>query len=123
MASTQARVDPVGFGVYVHWPFCASKCPYCDFNSHVRAGGTDQARYLAAFQRELRYFHQLAGSRRVTSIFFGGGTPSLMTPATVGGLLEEIARLWTIEPNAEITLEANPSSAEAQRFRGYRAAG
>jgi putative oxygen-independent coproporphyrinogen III oxidase len=122
-ASSRTNVDPVGFGVYVHWPFCASKCPYCDFNSHVRPGGTDQARYLAAFQRELRYFHHLAGPRKVTSIFFGGGTPSLMTPATVGGILEEIARLWGVEPDAEITLEANPSSVEAQRFRGYRAAG
>ena len=118
-----ANPDAVGFGVYVHWPFCASKCPYCDFNSHVRAGGTDQARYLAAFQRELQHVRNLVGARLVTSIFFGGGTPSLMTPATVGGMLDGIARMCPIERDAEITLEANPSSVEAERFRGYRAAG
>jgi putative oxygen-independent coproporphyrinogen III oxidase len=122
-ASSPPSADTAGFGVYLHWPFCASKCPYCDFNSHVRAGGIDQARYLSAFQRELRYFHDLLGVRTVTSIFFGGGTPSLMSPATVGGILDGIARLWAIAPEAEITLEANPSSVEAERFRGYRLAG
>jgi putative oxygen-independent coproporphyrinogen III oxidase len=117
-----ANADAAGFGVYVHWPFCASKCPYCDFNSHVR-GGVDQARYLAAFLRELRHVRDLVGVRTVTSIFFGGGTPSLMQPVTVGGILDGIGGLWAIEADAEITLEANPSSVEAERFRGYRAAG
>ena len=112
-----------GFGVYVHWPFCLSKCPYCDFNSHVRAAGVDQARFVASFAKELKHRAQLAPGREVTSIFFGGGTPSLMKPETVGAILNEIARNWTIAPGAEITLEANPTSVEAERFRGYRAAG
>lgn len=115
--------DGAGFGVYVHWPFCASKCPYCDFNSHVRVGGTDQARFLAAFRREIRHTRERTGARRVQSIFFGGGTPSLMAPATVAGILDEIARNWHVEPGAEITLEANPSSVEAGRFHDYRSAG
>jgi putative oxygen-independent coproporphyrinogen III oxidase len=121
-ALKSANADAAGFGVYVHWPFCASKCPYCDFNSHVR-GGVDQARYLAAFLRELRHVRDLVGVRTVTSIFFGGGTPSLMQPATVGGILDGIGGLWAIEADAEITFEANPSSVEAERFHGYWAAG
>jgi len=116
-----------GFGVYVHWPFCASKCPYCDFNSHVRPGGpnggVDEPRFLAAFLRELEHWAALAPGRRVGSVFFGGGTPSLMRPATVGALIDAIARHWPLEADAEITLEANPSSVEAARFRGYRDAG
>jgi oxygen-independent coproporphyrinogen-3 oxidase len=115
--------DGAGFGVYVHWPFCASKCPYCDFNSHVRAGGIDEARFLGAFLKELQHWAALAPGRTVTSIFFGGGTPSLMSAATVGAVLEAIGSLLAVEPGAEITLEANPSSVEAARFRGYRAAG
>jgi putative oxygen-independent coproporphyrinogen III oxidase len=111
------------FGVYLHWPFCASKCPYCDFNSHVRAGGIDEARFVAAYRRELRHWAKLAPGRTVGSIFFGGGTPSLMSPASVGALLEEIGALWSIEPGVEVTLEANPSSVEADRFGGYRSAG
>jgi oxygen-independent coproporphyrinogen-3 oxidase len=107
----------------VHWPFCASKCPYCDFNSHVRAGGIDEARFRAAFLRELEHWAALAPGRRVGSVFFGGGTPSLMSPATVGALIDAIARHWPLQPDAEITLEANPSSVEAARLRGYRAAG
>jgi putative oxygen-independent coproporphyrinogen III oxidase len=122
-ARREDEAGSAGFGVYVHWPFCASKCPYCDFNSHVRAGGIDEARFRAAFLTELEHWGRLAPGRRVASIFFGGGTPSLMSPATTGAILEAIARLWTVEPNAEITLEANPSSVEAGRFRGYRAAG
>jgi putative oxygen-independent coproporphyrinogen III oxidase len=114
--------DP-GFGVYVHWPFCASKCPYCDFNSHVRMAGVDEPRFTAAFAREIGHMAALAPGRTVTSIFLGGGTPSLMAPATVGGILDRIAAAWTIAPGAEITLEANPSSVEADRFAGYRAAG
>ncbi len=114
--------DP-GFAVYVHWPFCLSKCPYCDFNSHVREGGVDEARFLAAFRAEIAHRASLAPGRAVRSIFFGGGTPSLMDPKTVGGVVEAVAAHWAIEPGAEITLEANPTSVEARRFRGYRAAG
>jgi putative oxygen-independent coproporphyrinogen III oxidase len=111
------------FGVYVHWPFCAQKCPYCDFNSHVRHGGWDEARFLAAYIAELRYFASVAPGRTVHSVFFGGGTPSLMQPATTAAIIDEIARLWPVEAGAEITLEANPSSVEAERFRGFRSAG
>ena len=112
-----------GFGVYLHWPFCAAKCPYCDFNSHVRHQPPDQVRFAAAFRRELEHFRARTGPREVTSIFLGGGTPSLMEPDTVGALLETVAELWTVPNGIEITLEANPSSVEAGRFRGYRAAG
>ncbi|HEU0159871.1 MAG TPA: radical SAM family heme chaperone HemW [Hyphomicrobiaceae bacterium] len=111
------------FGVYLHWPFCASKCPYCDFNSHVRAGGIDEARFVRAYRRELRHWARLTPARRVGSIFFGGGTPSLMSPGAVGDLLDEIGALWAIDAEVEVTLEANPSSVEAGRFSGYRAAG
>lgn len=116
------RADP-GFGVYVHWPFCAQKCPYCDFNSHVRFGGWDEDRFLAAYLRELDTMAGRIGPRNVASIFFGGGTPSLMKPSTVAAILDRIALLWTVERSAEITLEANPGSVEAARFEGYRAAG
>ncbi|MCX5477799.1 radical SAM family heme chaperone HemW [Kaistia geumhonensis] len=115
-------IDP-GFGVYVHWPFCASKCPYCDFNSHVRREGVDQVRFAAALVAELKQTAARIGPRRVDSIFLGGGTPSLMDPATVGTVLDAVASVWTLAPDAEITMEANPSSVEAERFRGYRAAG
>jgi putative oxygen-independent coproporphyrinogen III oxidase len=114
--------DP-GFGVYVHWPFCLAKCPYCDFNSHVRQGGVDQARFVAAFRSEIASMGRLAPGRTVSSIFFGGGTPSLMEPATVAAILEAIGGTWTIAPGAEVTLEANPTSVEAERFKGYRFAG
>ncbi|WP_185983942.1 radical SAM family heme chaperone HemW [Aureimonas mangrovi] len=114
--------DP-GFGVYVHWPFCAAKCPYCDFNSHVRHQPVDQKRYVAAFAREIAEMARRSPGQRVTSIFLGGGTPSLMEPGTVAAILEAVAANWTVEDGAEITLEANPSSVEAERFRGYRAAG
>lgn len=111
------------FGVYIHWPFCASKCPYCDFNSHVRPGGVDETRFLQAYLRELEYFAELSPGKRVKSIFFGGGTPSLMQPHTVQSLIAHIEHLWGIEEDAEITLEANPSSVEADRFAGYQRAG
>ena len=111
-----------GFAVYVHWPFCQSKCPYCDFNSHVVAN-IDQTRWARALARELEHMRALWGPRRVRSVFFGGGTPSLMLPETVDAVLSKIASLWTMEEGAEITLEANPTSVEADRFRGYRAAG
>jgi oxygen-independent coproporphyrinogen-3 oxidase len=122
-AAARAAETDAGFGIYVHWPFCASKCPYCDFNSHVRSGGIDEARFLRAYVRELRHWAELAPGRSVSSIFFGGGTPSLMSAATVAALLDEIAGLWGVDAGAEITLEANPSSVEAARFLGFRAAG
>lgn len=120
---TPAEFCPDQFGIYVHWPFCAAKCPYCDFNSHVRHAPVDQARYLAAYRREIATLAAHMPGRQVTSIFLGGGTPSLMAPETVGGLLEAIAAHWPVAADAEVTLEANPSSVEADRFRGYRAAG
>ncbi len=112
-----------GFGVYIHWPFCAAKCPYCDFNSHVRHRPVEQDVFVEAHLREIAHMAQLAPGRAVTSVFFGGGTPSLMEPQTVSRILDAIAGKWTLAENAEITLEANPSSVEAERFRGYRAAG
>ena len=111
------------FGVYVHWPFCKAKCPYCDFNSHVRHEAVDHMRYANALVRELSYMKQLAPDKSVTSIFFGGGTPSLMPPAAVALVLDAIAALWPVLADAEITLEANPTSVEAENFRGYRSAG
>ncbi|MCA1299594.1 radical SAM family heme chaperone HemW [Stappia indica] len=112
-----------GFGIYVHWPFCQAKCPYCDFNSHVRHTAVDQARFAAAFERELAYFAERTPGRTVNSIFLGGGTPSLMEPATVGRILDAISGLWSVDPAVEVSMEANPSSVEAGRFRGYRTAG
>ncbi len=111
------------FAVYVHWPFCLSKCPYCDFNSHVRHGGVDETRFVRAYEREIAATAERTGERNVSSIFFGGGTPSLMQPSSVQSILDVIDRHWPISTNAEITLEANPSSVEAARLRGYRAAG
>ena len=123
MSNETTRGGIAAFGVYIHWPFCAQKCPYCDFNSHVRHQGWDEDRFLAAYLRELDAVAGMIGSRTVTSIFFGGGTPSLMKPATTAAILDHIAKLWTVDPKAEITLEANPGSVEAGRFKGYRAAG
>jgi oxygen-independent coproporphyrinogen-3 oxidase len=111
------------FGVYVHWPFCLSKCPYCDFNSHVRHTEIDQERFARAFEREIATTAQRIGSREVSSIFLGGGTPSLMQPETVGAVLDAIGKHWHVTGDVEVTLEANPTSVEATRFRGYRAAG
>jgi oxygen-independent coproporphyrinogen-3 oxidase len=115
--------QPSAFGVYVHWPFCLSKCPYCDFNSHVRHAGIDEARYIRAFSAEIAATAERVPGRDVSSIFFGGGTPSLMQPSTVQAILDAIAKHWTIAPDVEVTLEANPTSVDATRFRGYRAAG
>jgi oxygen-independent coproporphyrinogen-3 oxidase len=115
--------DATAFGVYVHWPFCAAKCPYCDFNSHVRHGGIDEARFAAALTREIATIAARVPDRRVSSIFLGGGTPSLMRPQTVAAILNAVSKAWPVAQDAEITLEANPSSVEADRFRGYRAAG
>ena len=114
-------VEPA-LAVYVHWPFCLAKCPYCDFNSHV-AERIDQARWRRAYAAEIDHWAALLPGRRVDSVFFGGGTPSLMAPATVAGVLDAVAAAWRLDAAAEITLEANPTSVEAARFRGFRAAG
>jgi putative oxygen-independent coproporphyrinogen III oxidase len=111
------------FGIYVHWPFCLSKCPYCDFNSHVRHAAIDESRFVRAFSTEIAATAARVPGRSVSSVFFGGGTPSLMQPQTIGAILEAIAQHWPIASDVEITLEANPSSVEATRFAGYRAAG
>lgn len=112
------------FGIYVHWPFCAAKCPYCDFNSHVRAA-LDETRWAEAVARELAWVRAAQGAEApvVESVFFGGGTPSLMSGRALGRVLDAIARSWPLAADVEITLEANPASAEAARFRDYRAAG
>jgi len=110
-------------GVYVHWPFCLSKCPYCDFNSHVRRAPIDEQRFVRAFAAEIASTAARVPGRTVSTIFFGGGTPSLMQPAAVSAILDSIARHWSVAPDAEVTLEANPTSVEAARFRGYRLAG
>ena len=123
MASQLYKPSNPGFAVYVHWPFCLSKCPYCDFNSHVRSAPIDEARFVAAFRTELAQRAKLTKGRTVSSIFFGGGTPSLMKPGTVAAILDAIAANWTVDPKVEVTLEANPTSVEANRFTGYRTAG
>lgn len=111
-----------GFGIYLHWPFCEAKCPYCDFNSHV-ATAIDHARWRGAYLSEIdRYADELPG-RVVQSVFFGGGTPSLMEPATVAAIIDRIAGRWPVAEDIEITLEANPGSVEAARFAAYRDAG
>jgi len=107
----------------VHWPFCLSKCPYCDFNSHVRHVAIDEDRFARAFAREIETTAARAASREVTSVFLGGGTPSLMRPQTVGSILDAIGKHWRVADDVEVTLEANPTSVEATRFAGYRAAG
>src|SRR6266545_3129390 len=117
------RGDAPGFGVYIHWPFCLSKCPYCDFNSHVRHAAIDEARFARAFAAEIAATAARVPRRTVSTIFFGGGTPSLMQPATVGAIIDAVGRHWPIAPDAEVTLEANPTSVEARRFHGFRLAG
>jgi putative oxygen-independent coproporphyrinogen III oxidase len=111
------------FGIYIHWPFCKAKCPYCDFNSHVRHEAVDHMRFAESIVHELKWLEQKSKGKKVTSIFFGGGTPSLMPPAAVDLVLQSIASLWNVSETAEITLEANPTSVEAENFRGYRTAG
>ncbi|MGE5148190.1 MAG: radical SAM family heme chaperone HemW [Candidatus Eiseniibacteriota bacterium] len=113
--------DP-GFGVYIHWPFCLAKCPYCDFNSHVRET-IDEARWRAALLAELDHYAAQTPGRTVTSVFFGGGTPSLMAPETAAALVERVKTRWKTAPDLEVTLEANPGAAEAARFAALRAAG
>jgi len=121
----EPKIQPwqrAGFALYVHWPFCQSKCPYCDFNSHV-AARVDEGRWLNAFRAEIRRLAIETNGRVLRSIFFGGGTPSLMAPVTVGGIIDEAAKSWAFSNDVEITLEANPTSVEAQRFRDFRSAG
>ena len=127
MTEGPAVISGAGFGIYVHWPFCESKCPYCNFNSHA-AGRVDQALWLNAYRSELDWaVQELSPSPdrlpTVTSIFFGGGTPSLMVPETVAGIMAAIRSAFPLADDAEVTLEANPSSAESGRFRGYADAG
>lgn len=117
-----AVVWPGGFGLYIHWPFCVSKCPYCDFNSHV-ADAVDHDRWRAALIAELRHYAAQTTGRRLDSIFFGGGTPSLMDPATTAALIDLARSLWTPADDLEITLEANPGTIDAARFADFRAAG
>lgn len=114
---TEAR-----FGVYIHWPFCESKCPYCDFNSHA-IEFVDDARWRAALLAELAHFASETNGREVGSLFFGGGTPSLMEPQSIAALIAAVRRHWPVADDLEVTLEANPSSYEMTRFRGFFAAG
>src|SRR5512134_3191230 len=118
------RVAPTdsGFGIYVHWPFCRAKCPYCDFNSHVGAE-VDHARWARALLAEIERYADQLGPRTLHSIFFGGGTPSLMAPETVTAVIERVSARFVPAPELEITLEANPTSSEADSFRAFRAAG
>jgi oxygen-independent coproporphyrinogen-3 oxidase len=111
-----------GFGLYLHWPFCQAKCPYCDFNSHVVAS-VDQTRWAAAFEKEIDRIADMTGDRVLNSVFFGGGTPSMMDVSTVDRILTRIQKRWRLANDLEVTLEANPTSIEAQRFAGYYAAG
>jgi len=120
--SSAISPPPAPLALYVHWPFCVSKCPYCDFNSHVRES-VDQAAWQKALLADLAHEAQALPDRRLTSIFFGGGTPSLMPPATVAAILDAAERHWGFAEGIEITLEANPSSVEAARFADLAAAG
>ena len=116
------KTDASSMGLYFHWPFCKAKCPYCDFNSHVRES-IDADRWGRAYARAIAHWAERLGERRIESVFFGGGTPSLMPADLVGAILAAVDRHWTLDADAEITLEANPTSVEASRFAGYRAAG
>ena len=119
-----ATIPRRGFGLYVHWPFCVSKCPYCDFNSHVRER-VDAARWQAAYLAELDHYADagIGAGQTITSVFFGGGTPSLMPPETAAAILEAARRRWRFAEDAEVTLEANPNSAEAGKFAAFADAG
>lgn len=112
----------MAFGVYIHWPYCKSKCPYCDFNSHV-AESVEHEVWADAYVRELEHWHGLTAGQKATSIFFGGGTPSLMKPETVARVIEAVAARWGLSADCEITLEANPTSYETEKFKVFRDAG
>ncbi len=109
-------------GIYIHWPFCEKKCPYCDFNSHVR-DNINHLKWLKAYLNELRYYASETSERVISSVFFGGGTPSLMKPSVIEKILDEIQSLWHCSKDMEVTAEANPSSSETQLFKGFRGAG
>jgi oxygen-independent coproporphyrinogen-3 oxidase len=111
-----------GFGLYIHWPFCQAKCPYCDFNSHV-AAQIDQSRWVSCYLSEIERYSAEVPGRTLSSIYFGGGTPSLMAPETVAAVLNAVRAAWPMANDLEVTLEANPTSVEAGRFRGFRDAG
>ncbi len=111
-----------GFGIYVHWPYCESICPYCDFNVHLYRS-VDESAWIKAFRSEISHHARLLPGRSVDSIFFGGGTPSLMSPEMVHAVIADVANAWTVTPRTEITLEANPTSVESGRFAGYSEAG
>ncbi len=111
-----------GFALYIHWPFCEAKCPYCDFNSHV-SRQIDQAAWKAAYLAELDRYAELVPNRVLNSVFFGGGTPSLMDPGTVAAILERVQKHWPVANDLEVTLEANPGSVESGRFREYAQGG
>ncbi len=110
------------FGVYIHWPFCLAKCPYCDFNSHVREG-IDHGAWRDAYLQSIDHYAALTPGRQVESIYFGGGTPSLMEPKTVEAIIDRIQQKWQVTNDIEITLEANPTSVEAEKFKAFKAAG
>ncbi len=122
MSTPEDRLGDRPFGIYIHWPFCLSKCPYCDFNSHV-AASLDHDQWRTALLDELDWFAKRTGKRTVTSIFFGGGTPSLMQASSVASLINRVAVRWHLPDDAEITLEANPGAVDAEQFAGFRAAG
>ena len=122
MAIGWVKGSDMARALYIHWPFCLKKCPYCDFNSHVR-DGVDHALWQDSLLADMRHEADLAGGEPLESVFFGGGTPSLMPPALVAALLAEAERLWGFAPGIEITLEANPSSVESAKFAGLAAAG
>ena len=115
--------QPSQMGIYVHWPFCAAKCPYCDFNSHVRDKPIDQGEWAGAYERVISYYGEMMPERQVVSVFFGGGTPSLMEPETVERIISSIQKTWPIVNDLEVTLEANPTSVEVEKFKGFRDAG
>ena len=114
--------DDTGFGLYIHWPFCQSKCPYCDFNSHV-VERIDQTRWLKAYLGEIDRVGRETSGRRLQSVFFGGGTPSLMDPDTVFAILDRVRATWSVANDWEVTLEANPGSVETGKLRAFRSAG
>ncbi|MGE0109680.1 MAG: radical SAM family heme chaperone HemW [Bdellovibrionales bacterium] len=109
--------------IYIHWPFCLSKCPYCDFNSRVMPSSEDQNLWLMRYKESLSSYKEKLPERKITSIYFGGGTPSLMMPQTIGGILDHIAMLWPLAESCEITLEANPTSSELDKFKAFRLSG
>ena len=121
-ARVDVQTDANALAIYVHWPFCKFKCPYCDFNSHVRERVSHDD-WREAYVRELRHYRDLTGPRQIQSVFFGGGTPSLMEPATAALVIDTIADLWGLPQGTEVTLEANPTSVEADKLRGFKSAG